>query len=268
MQNIGIIGCGWLGLPLAKSLLKDGFTVHGTTTSSDKIETLKNAGIKAYNISLFEDRIEGPISDFLHSLDIIVINVPPRLRGKKQESFVKKMSLLKNKIKTSLCSKIIFASSTAVYGNTTGIINEKTTVSPNTESGKQLVLSENMLLEDSSLQTTIIRFGGLIGPNRHPITILSGKTELKNGNASVNLIHLEDCISILKESITNNWSNELINAVYPSHPTKKEYYTQEAIKRGIVPPKYADSPQDDSKRVSSYFLTNVKNYHFHTSIFT
>lgn len=268
MQNIGVIGCGWLGLPLAKSLIKDGYTVYGTTTASDKIKTLETAGIHAHKIALFEDNIEGDINGFLSNLDILIINVPPRLRGKIKENFVKKMLLLHQQIKNTNCSKIIFASSTAVYGNTTGKVTEETPVSPNTESGKQLVLSENIFLTDSDLQTTILRFGGLIGPTRHPITMLSGRKGLKNGNAPVNLIHLEDCISILKECISHDWHNSIINAVYPKHPTKKEYYTQEALKRGIAPPEYVGPDDQNSKKVASNFLLNVKNYHFNTSIFS
>ena len=36
MKNIGIIGLGWLGLPLAKNLQRQGFTIFGTTTSLEK----------------------------------------------------------------------------------------------------------------------------------------------------------------------------------------------------------------------------------------
>ena len=37
-DKIGIIGCGWLGLPLAKLFLKNGFLVKGSTTSKEKIK--------------------------------------------------------------------------------------------------------------------------------------------------------------------------------------------------------------------------------------
>jgi UDP-N-acetyl-D-mannosaminuronate dehydrogenase len=32
MKQISILGCGWLGLPLAKALLQKGFSVHGSKT--------------------------------------------------------------------------------------------------------------------------------------------------------------------------------------------------------------------------------------------
>jgi len=270
MKNIGIIGCGWLGLPLAKSLLKEGYTVYGTTTSAQKLEVLSQAKIKAFNIALFEGNITGEIHAFLEPLDVLIINVPPRLRGALKENFVKKITLLKDAILKTKCSKIIFASSTAVYGETKGKVTEKTKVNPNTESGRQLVLSEKVFLEETSLPTVVIRFGGLIGPNRHPATILSGRKNLKNGNAPVNLIHLKDCISIIKQCIQEQWytQNQIINAVYPLHPTKKEYYTQECIQRGIAPPVYEDTNGNDSKKVVSLVLLNTKKYSFSHNIHT
>ena len=38
--KIAIIGCGWLGLPLAKKLIKENFIVKGSTTSKEKISVL------------------------------------------------------------------------------------------------------------------------------------------------------------------------------------------------------------------------------------
>jgi 3-hydroxyisobutyrate dehydrogenase-like beta-hydroxyacid dehydrogenase len=61
MKQISILGCGWLGSPLAKSLLEKGFSVNGSTTSLEKITVLEKAGISAFQINLFEDKIEGNI---------------------------------------------------------------------------------------------------------------------------------------------------------------------------------------------------------------
>ena len=36
-MQVSILGCGWLGLPLAKSLIEKGFSVNGSTTSVEKI---------------------------------------------------------------------------------------------------------------------------------------------------------------------------------------------------------------------------------------
>ncbi len=266
MKTIGVLGCGWLGFPLAKELQKNKYKVYGTTTTVEKIEVLDKNGIIASKISLFEDTIEGEITEFLKNIDVLILNVPPRLRGAKKENFVKKMTLLHATIKKTKCVPILFISSTAVYGNTPGVVTEETVTQPNTESGRQLVLSEEIFFKDPALQTTVIRFGGLIGPNRHPVTMLSKKENLTNGKAAVNLIHLDDCISIIINCIYNNWWNKIINGVYPLHPTKEEYYTKEAMLRGIKAPKYIGTSGVNSKKVNSNWLINVKKYHFQTSI--
>jgi len=36
MTQISILGCGWLGLPLAKAILENEFSVKGSTTSREK----------------------------------------------------------------------------------------------------------------------------------------------------------------------------------------------------------------------------------------
>jgi nucleoside-diphosphate-sugar epimerase len=263
---IGIIGCGWLGLPLAVSLVKDGHKVHGSTTSEEKISKLEKEKIIPFQISLSEDKIAGDISGFLRDVAILIINVPPKLRRKNKENFVKKMELLHLELKKSGVQKVIFVSSTSVYGDVDGDVSEDTIPHPTTESGKQLLASENIFKNDSDLETTIIRFGGLIGPYRHPINMLSGRQNLTNGNAPVNLIHLNDCIRIIKAVLANSWWNEVLNGVYPEHPSKQEYYSSEAKKRELQVPDYKVDNSKKGKKVHSKVLLNVKKFNFTTTL--
>jgi nucleoside-diphosphate-sugar epimerase len=266
-KSVGVIGCGWLGFPLAKNLVRQGYSVKGTTTSEDKLDDLKKAGIVPYQVSLSEEKILGPVSDFLENLHILIINVPPGLRGSgPKESYVKKMELLHKAIEQSPIEKVIFVSSTSVYGDIKGEVNEETTPKPVTESGKQLLACERLFKEDENLQCTIIRFGGLIGPDRHPVTMLSGKENLKGGNAPVNLIHLNDCINLISAIIKNEQWNQIINGVYPDHPLKKDYYTEEAKKRGLASPHYKDNEGESEKKINTCKLFLIKNKVFFTPI--
>mgnify|MGYP003539488980 CR=1 FL=1 len=92
MTQISILGCGWLGFPLAKTFLEKGFKVKGSTTSEDKLSVLKNEGIAAFKIALSEDKIDGNIADFLNVSEILIIDIPPKLRKQESESFVDKIS--------------------------------------------------------------------------------------------------------------------------------------------------------------------------------
>lgn len=265
-RSIAILGCGWLGLPLAKHFIKQGFPSKGSTTSAKKLAELDQVGIAPYLIELSETGIKGDIDGFLKDVEVLVINVPPRLRSGQGENYVKKMQLLHRAIGASRVKKVIFASSTSVYGDVEGEVTEKTPPHPITESGKQLLACENLFRKDRRLQTTIVRFGGLIGPKRHPVTLLSKRTGLTNGHHPVNLIHLNDCVRILHEIIANNWWNETLNAVHPEHPTKEEYYIKEAKKRGVQRPEYKGNNSKKGKIVSSDTLINVKGFTFSTTL--
>ena len=95
MTQISILGCGWLGLPLAKALLKNGFAVNGSTTSNDKLLVLQNLGTQAFQINLSptlsERAAEETIENFLEGSKTLIIDIPPKLRGNSQEDFVSKI---------------------------------------------------------------------------------------------------------------------------------------------------------------------------------
>lgn len=265
-KTIGILGCGWLGFPLAQKYTEDRYNVLGTTTSPKKMEVLKSEGITPFLITVSEDGIDGDIEGFLKDIDILVINIPPGLRRAPRENYVKKMSHLHKAIKKASGRSVIFISSSSVYGDNQGRVDEDTLPRPTSESGKQLLASEKIFREDPDLNAAIIRFGGLIGPDRHPINQLSGKKGLSNGRDSINLIHLNDCIGLITTIITNNHKNILINGVYPLHPTKKEYYTSEANKKGRIPPEYETTTELKGDKIVENTSKSVKIYQYNTSI--
>ena len=112
-------------------------------------------------------------------------------------------------------SVIHFISSTSVYGDVCGMVDEDTLPSPETLSGEILVLAEKLFTSSNSFQTTVIRFGGLVGPGRDPGRFFAGKENISNGLAPVNLIHLDDCIGIGKEIIRKNFFPYTSMPVHP-----------------------------------------------------
>ena len=260
------MGCGWLGFPLAQSLIKEGYTVYGTTTSQDKLAFLEKAGIVSFLIAVSEEGIKGPIAELLGNVNTLIINIPPKLRGSNAENYVQKMEHVQKALKYSNVQKIVFVSSTSVYGDGQGSVTAVTVPKPTTESGKQLLSSEKLFRHIPNVETTIIRFGGLIGKDRHPITMLSGKKGLQNGNHPVNLIHLDDCVRLIESVIKKHWWGEVFNAVYPLHPTKEEYYRQIAKARGLKPPEYGQNLQSPGKLIDAHKLQSVKKFNFKTTI--
>ncbi|WP_340201515.1 SDR family oxidoreductase [Ascidiimonas sp. W6] len=264
-KSIAILGCGWLGLPLATSLIKEGSQVKGSTTSQNKLSILDSAAILPFLIEVNESGIEGDITNFIDGVHTLIVDIPPKLRRNSSANFVAKIKHVISAVKNSNITHLIFVSSTSVYGNLTGKITEQTLPIPQTESGKQLLESEKLLKKETSFNTTILRFAGLIGQDRHPVTYLSGKQDIKHPNAFVNLIHQEDCINIIKQLIAQEPLGKTYNAAYPLHPSKEVYYTNAALKRNIPPPQYESSPFT-GKYIDSSFLTEDLNYHFQKDI--
>ncbi len=265
MKQISVLGCGWLGLPLAKSLLGKGFSVNGSTTSVEKLSVLDNHGIHPFLIALGEDKIDGNIFSFLENSEVLIIDIPPKLRGDAQERFVIKIQNLITFIEKTTVRKVIFVSSTAVYADDGSVVTEATKANPETESGKQLVTAENILQSNSNFKTTVVRFGGLIGEDRHPITFLAGRQNLANPDGPINLIHREDCIGIIEKIIAFNCWGETFNAVAPFHPTRKEYYTQKAIELHLSLPEFNEESISSGKTILSDKVATVLHYTFKKS---
>ena len=165
-------------------------------------------------------------------------------------------------IEKSTIKKVLFVSSTSVYGDENGIITEETIPNPETESGKQLLLAEALLQKNQNFETTILRFGGLIGEDRHPVKFLAGKENLENPDAPVNLIHQNDCIEIIEVIIQQSKWNEVFNAAAPFHPTRQEYYTQKAKEQNLILPKFSSEKSNITKVISSEKVENILKYQF------
>lgn len=235
MSKIGIVGCGWLGTPLAVSLIKKGYTILGTTTSEDKKEKLLQLGIQAYNWKLTDD-VSKSSCEFLSDLDILIINIPP---GKinAEYSYSRLLQMFGGYLSARI--NVIFISTTSVYPETLKEANEEY-IWTAIDLQKETVQAEIKLRAIFESRLTILRLAGLIGNDRHPVKYLSGKKEIPNGNSPVNLIHLEDVIGLIDRIIERNYWGEVLNACYPEHPSKKEYYTQTAEKWKIPLPEFKD----------------------------
>lgn len=262
MTKISILGCGWLGFPLAKALLKNGFSVKGSTTSTNKLLTFENTKILPFLIELGENTIDGNVFGFLEGSQILIIAIPPKIRGITTENFVVKIKNLIPFIEKSGIKKVVFVSSTSVYSDENKLVTEETIANPDTESGKQLVSCEQLLQNNSHFETTVLRFGGLIGEDRNPIRFLAGRNNIENPKAPINLIHQEDCIGIILKIINSNCWGETFNAVAPFHPSRELYYTQKAKDYNLELPIFVTSKLSVGKTILSDKLEKVLNYQF------
>ncbi|WP_445383319.1 SDR family NAD(P)-dependent oxidoreductase [Robiginitalea sp. IMCC43444] len=267
-KTIGVMGCGWLGLPLAERLLEKGFMVKGSTTSEDKLQILGEAGIQPFFLKAETSGIEGDLTGFLNGLYCLILNIPPGLRTGPSGSYLSKLSYLIKAFKHAGLPRLIYVSSTAVYGNTQGLITEKVPAIPEDAKGRELLEAEKLLLSLQGTHTQVLRLGGLIGQERHPAYQLSGKKIRSGGNDAINLIHRSDAILAILSLMEQPFEASIFNAVSPEHPRKRDYYATEAIKRGLKPPLYQDTPGPVSGKIINSAIFGAAGIHFSKSLYS
>lgn len=251
-KHVSILGCGWLGLPLAKELIQRGWQVKGSTTSSEKIQALEEEGILPYKIQLKEDQIIGDIQEFLEDTELLIIDIPPGLRRHPNSNFVSKLEHLTKSISALTIENIIYVSSTGVFQDHESLpsFTEHYRFTPKEIKNSQLVQAEHLLLNLIKTKTSVIRFGGLYGKERHPVNYLSGKTGIKNPQAPVNLIHLDNCILLISEIIQQEKYGMVFHGVEDIQLSKEEYYTQKAEEFGLPKPEFDQEEKSIGKDIS------------------
>lgn len=261
MRTISILGCGWLGLPLAELLLKEGFAVKGSVSRAERIELLQQKGILSWQIQISDIAITGEnLSGFLAS-EILVINFPPERREDIVEYHTGQLTQLINVINKSSVKYVLFISSTSVYPELNRTITEADTFEPTKGSGKALIAAEQLLSSQTGFKTTILRFAGLIGYDRQPGRFLSGKKNIENGDGPVNVIHQDDCILLISKIIQQGVWGEVFNACADIHPTRKAFYTLAAEKIGLPLPEFKDG-KTNFKIVNSDKIKGRLGYSF------
>ncbi len=198
MKKVAIVGLGWLGMPLAMALSARGWQVTGSKTTPDGVEAARRCGLDAFQLELTPDLIcDAEDLDVLFDVDALVVTLPASRTAEGGDAYVQ---AVQNVVDTALAHsvpRIIFTSSTSVYGGSSGIKTEKSLLQPETTAGKTLVDLENWLHDLPGTSVDVLRLAGLVGPKRHPGRFLAGKQALPNGSHGVNLVHLDDVVEAI-----------------------------------------------------------------------
>ncbi len=257
--TVSILGCGWLGVALGKHLRNRKFSVKGSVTSPEKFGQLRTSGIVPYRIELNENNVEVDDPTFFET-DVLIISIPPRRIDGIARIFPTQIAQLIPIILKSGIQKVIFISSTSVYPENLKTAHENDVVYPDKESGKACLAAENLLNHLTDFETTILRFGGLIGADRNPARFLL-KSARPVANIPVNLIHQDDCIGIIDAILEKDLWGETLNACCPEHPLKKDFYGKAAQISGLPAPQISDEPEA-YKIVDSSKLKRLLKYKF------
>jgi nucleoside-diphosphate-sugar epimerase len=222
--------------------------VKASTRSVARLPTLAALPSEPYLVDIGRpaDTIEG----FLQSTTLIV-----NITSKDIDGF----QWLLGKIEDSPVEAVLFVGSTSVYPPDSGVVSEADAAeSPH----HPLLVIENLFRKSRGFRTTVVRFGGLIGPGRHPGRFFRGGKTLREPNNCVNLIHLDDCVNIIERIVSDGVWGETFNACADTHPSKREFYTRAASLAGAPAPTFDDAGDGPGKLVDSGKLQRVLGYRF------
>ena len=245
-KTISILGSGWLGLPLAKHFVDQGYRVKASTRSAERISIIEENGAQCFIVDIDQ---ESDIDDFLEA-NILVVNIT----SKNIEGF----AILIKAIEKSPIKKVIFVSSTSVYQNTNQMVSEADGVENELSPLFQI---ENLFRNSTQFETSIIRFAGLFGYSRHPGRFFAERP-IPQPDAPVNLIHRDDCINIIDCIIAQEQWNEVFNACADTHPSKREFYSHAREMMGLPAPLIGDPGRVGFKMISNEKVKQALNYAF------
>lgn len=255
---VSILGCGWLGLPLARHLLGKGYAVRGSSTQQEKLESLSREGIDPYLIQLSTAESTWPSSFF--DADVLVVLVPPRSRTAQPGDYYTVMRRLVHHVNQHRSIQhLIYTSSTSVYPDVPGFATEQSAALPSVSAHPELVQVEMLWQTLPGKTSTILRLGGLTGGSRLLVRHFAGKKDLKGGSQPVNLVHWEDAVGVVEMALRQRWEG-VYNVCSPEHPFKRDFYTRLALEKGFALPEFLEE-QEEGKTVSTEKLKE-KGYAF------
>lgn len=227
-----IIGLGWLGSAVAKSLLESGARVSGTCRSREKAQVLQQ--INGLEVTLWDSNTESA-SHIPPGVTHLLFAVPPS--GREASLYAAAIAAVVAQLSfASPNAKFIFTSSTSVYPEAPGRYDENAVVKGE---GSQVIQAAEEVLFSSNICYWIIRLSGLAGYGRVPGRYFAGRQV--EGDKTVNLIHRDDIVSFILQFADNSAAQGIVNLTCPEQVTRRALYTLNSQQYGFEIPVFLDS---------------------------
>ncbi|WP_165822016.1 NAD(P)H-binding protein [Hymenobacter edaphi] len=236
--SIAVLGCGWLGLPLARALAGVGHAVAGSTTTADKRPALAAAGIRPHLLRLGPETTAADLAPLLAGAAVLVSSVPPSRAAANRSAYAAALQPVAAALADSSVRHVVFVSSTGVYPDEPRPMTEADAVA-SAEAENHLLRAEAVFRQPGQgWQTTVLRLGGLMGPGRAPGRFLAGRTDLPQPAAPVNLLHLDDAVGVIRAVIEQGVWGRTLNVCAAGHPPRQQFYQAAAAQLGLPAPQF------------------------------
>ena len=250
-------------MALASDLAAKSFQVLGTTTSPEHIPAMQAAGIEPHLLRLGTD-FGAPGETLLHRLlgaaDVLVLNVPPRAAA--AGAYPNLLRPVHRAVAAAGTRHVLFVSSTSVYPNEPRLMRESDAISTRDAASDVLRAEGHFVPRYGQWKSTVVRLGGLIGPDRAPGRFLAGRRDLDQGNAPVNLVHLTDVVGVLSCIIEHGTWGHTFNVCAAQHPMRRDFYPAAARYLKLQEPLFKDEQEVSGKTIDSSLVRSILPYTF------
>jgi nucleoside-diphosphate-sugar epimerase len=238
-----VVGCGYVGFPLAAELARRGHDVSGLRRSAESDGALQQAGVTPLHADLTQPT---SLAALPCNFDWVV-NCVASGGGDVTEYRQLYLEGMRNLIawlrpaaaQTNRGPRLVYTSSTGVYGQNDGsLVDETSPAEPATETAKILVETEQLLLAAGraiNFPAMILRAAGIYGPERGYLLkqFLRGDARIEgDGSRTLNMIHRDDLISAIIAALERGRAGEIYNAADDEPVSQLEFYQWLAHKLG------------------------------------
>ncbi|WP_066412269.1 NAD-dependent epimerase/dehydratase family protein [Halorubrum aethiopicum] len=200
-MRVVVVGCGYVGLELARGLADRGHDVTGVRRSDAGIEAIEAiaGGVEAVRADATDPESLAALPD----ADAVVFAASSGGRGAEaaREVYVDGLRNVVEEYgdRTRAPDRLVYTSSTGVYGDHGGAwVDESTPIEPTTEKTRVLAEAERVALEDAGaagIEGTVARFAGLYGPDRYRLDrYLEGPVTA----GYLNMVHRDDAAGAIR----------------------------------------------------------------------
>lgn len=257
-----MLGCGWLGLPLARALAAAGHAVSGSTTTPDKLPALETAGLRPHLLRLSPATTAADVAPLLVGAQVLVVSVPPSRAATDRSAYAASLQPVVEALRQQASvRRVVFISSTGVYPDEPHLMRETDAVATPGADNHLLQAEWRLSRPDQTWQTTVLRLGGLMGPGRAPGRFLAGRMDLPQPEAPVNMLHLDDAVGVIRAVIDQGTWGHTLNVCAGQHPTRRQFYEAATAQLGLPAPQFLADGRG-GKQISTAQLHRVVQYAF------
>jgi nucleoside-diphosphate-sugar epimerase len=235
MQDLFIIGCGYLGARLANQYRELGESVTGVVRSEAGLARLKRLGIRGMRCDLATD---DPVDLGLGDAQVFHLAPPPGSGSR--DPYTRR--LVDAFVRGGHPSRLVYIGTTGVYGDCAGRwIDETHPTHPVADRSLRRLDAEDALRDwsrESSGDLVILRVAGIYGPGRLPLErIRAGTPMVRPDDAPyTNRIHVDDLVSACRAAMDRAPSGAVYNACDGHPSTMTDYFLQVAAAAGLPSP--------------------------------